>query len=159
MSASARKRIKEIVSASLPGWSNTKERLSTLEDSRFSDRSYYVKTDSRKFSGPVQSNIQQTELVVTVELGRVLAGGDALKFDIESLRDSLDSNGYNVSMSMCLPVNWDYSNTGIVIINQEEESTTKEDIEERCIVHSIEYVVVVRNPPNENGSGSEVVIP
>lgn len=152
MSAIARSRIELLVGNALSSdsqrWHKSKERLTGLEDSRFGDRSYHVRSSRRNFHGPVQGNQQQTTVTITVELGRFLAGGTALGYDIQSLRDSLDNAAYSVSIALERPANWDYSNTGIVIVNHVDgEEVSHEDLSERSIVHEISYDVIVRSPP------------
>jgi hypothetical protein len=160
VSSIARGRIQDIVDGALSDWHKTKERLTSLEDSKWQDRSYYVKVRKRDFFGPVQSNQQQTRLEVEVELGRFLGGGNALQYDIESLRDSLDTSAYNVNLAMELPSNWDYTNSGIVLVNHlGGEEVSKEEFDERTIVHVIRFEAIVRTPPPSAGSGSLIELP
>lgn len=145
--------VRTVISSSLSGWTESKHRNASLSESPTagSDKQYNVLVGSRLNEFAASSNLTDTNCSIVVELMRNFSGGSMISHDRDSLIADIEDKAFTVSERLQTPSNYDYSNTGIIIINDTGESDIEYSLEERRIIWKQVFEVRIRRTSRKAG--------
>jgi hypothetical protein len=142
-------RLVTVVEGLSDGWERSEQRLSTFEDDslimRALDRKIWIGVVGSRNAGLVNGSTMDHRVTISLELARYFGTGTKFGKDYYTLNSAMAEDSFEVLDSLLNPNNWDYSNTGLFLIEQDGEwEETEANIDDKLLVWSIELTAHIR---------------
>lgn len=110
-----------------------------------SNNTYLVLVEDQQFTELVYSNIKNSTLKMKVQIRKQSKGGSADSNQPKDVRTQLAESFSLIDDAMLNPNNWDFDNTNIILVEQDESTDFEPTEDEKHIVATTIYAVHLRD--------------